>query len=298
KKSLLFRNHIRSKSAKMLLYKVLSSLRCLQPKTTSGVRPIFAVQNVFQRLFSTDDLIVKPPKKPISGYLVFMQENLPKLRQDPTLPDMKSVARKTGEMWSQLSPEKKLEYNARQRGKLEQWLIDHRAYMDSLTDEQRENIENSKRTKRHRKKLCANRRKLVKMGMPKKPLNSFTYFFKQSELERGDAPVRMFMKGAAEVWLRTPEEDKQKFYAMAAADKKRYVEEMEVWEARMIEEGHPEVVRGYRTQQSKKKRQLAKAAARLKAKEKKQVPKSTKKKGAKSNKKSSKKDQLSDSDSD
>lgn len=81
----------------------------------------------------------------------------------------------------------------------------------------------------------------VKLKRPVRPSNSFGLYLKS--LDRGDASVIEFMKGAALKWNALAQQDKEVFINEAKANNEKYNEELKHWEIKMINDGHEKLVR-------------------------------------------------------
>lgn len=75
---------------------------------------------------------------------------------------------------------------------------------------------------------------------PKKPASAFILWTKT--LDRGDASLADFVKGASRKWNALAKEDKQKFEMESKQKLDKFKAELQVWEAKMLAEGKKKLV--------------------------------------------------------
>jgi len=80
-----------------------------------------------------------------------------------------------------------------------------------------------------------------KLDMPVKPCGPFFLYMKT--LDRGEANVYDFARGAAIKWKMLPEEDKQKFRDESAKEYINYQANLKEWEAKMLLQGKSSLAR-------------------------------------------------------
>ncbi|KAI0239945.1 hypothetical protein LSAT2_009344 [Lamellibrachia satsuma] len=270
---------------------VLSVLRVSQRNFQSLLRPCIA-QAGFRFWGKESSQPPGIPKKPPTAFMAFFNEKRSSIMDANPGIRVTESSRIAGEMWRYLTDEERKVYKDNSHNMFVEYKVNRQEFLDSLTPEQKEQMETDRKRKRQRKLTTQRKMLLKELNKPSRGLISPFFCFAQShKLDRGEAPLREFTKGLAEYWKRMPVEEKEPYVAQSRENKKRYETAMLAWEKEMITEGRPELVRGYKPPKPAKK--IAKKSAKKIAKSTKKI---TKKKTSSSPKKKSKSTQTEDED--
>ncbi|XP_057665526.1 transcription factor A, mitochondrial-like [Diorhabda carinulata] len=182
------------------------------------------------------------PKKPLNPYMLFVVETRSNLiKENPNLKPV-DVFKKVAQQWKTITEEQKAKYQ--EIYKKEQEIYDQEVldYNISLSEEQREALHAASMEKREEKK----KRKLTKLikenHKPKKPPGPYLlYLIEQSQIK--NIPINILMKSSKDEWSKVPETEKQRFKNVYSKEVEKYEKELKNWEQKMLEEGHPELVR-------------------------------------------------------
>ncbi|XP_045424743.1 transcription factor A, mitochondrial isoform X2 [Lemur catta] len=160
-----------------------------------------------QKWFSS--ALASYPKKPMTSYLRFSQEQLPiyKARN----PDAKNteLIKKIAEVWRDLpDSEKKIYEDA------------YRADWEAYKEEE-----------------------LTMLGKPKRPRSAYNIFVAERFQEAKDSSSQAKLKSINENWKNLSSSEKQVYFQLAKDDKIRYHNEIKSWEEQMIEVGRADLVR-------------------------------------------------------
>jgi hypothetical protein len=188
--------------------------------------------------------VPKPKDHARTPYILFVADNYSELtRANPgvKLPDL---GRMLGQMWRVLPDEQKETYRARFKEEKAIRDADRQAKLSEMTDAEKNEIK-AIATEKKRRRSLRQRKKLEKTLLKPKPenVNPFVLFVKAKTVDRGDAPVQMYVKGLSEMWKKMPEDDKEVYVKEARANSARYRQRLAEWERRMIAQNHPELVR-------------------------------------------------------
>jgi len=202
-----------------------------------------------------------PPRRPLNGYITFTSKIYPQIKQqhpDYTAPE---VARTIGAMWKTMPEGEKKSYAPNFKSEMEAYVRTRKAYLNSLSPEQQQAREDTVKRKKARRNRMQKRKIWREFDKPKRPPNGYILFSNQHRANRKgkfETATELFKKIAAE-WRMLAEEDKQRYYQTAMDLQETYYKELMAWEDRMIEEGHPELVRGYKkpSQQKQKAAKLS-----------------------------------------
>lgn len=200
------------------------------------------------------------------------------------------IGKQLGQMWRELPEADKDKYKEVYRANMEKYKQEYDNFMANLSDAEKEQLQQDTATKRKKMLALKTKRKLKSLNKPKKPMGAFLLYYESQMTNRGTTPITVFLKQVAEEWQVMPETEKQPFLEKAKVEREKYEAELKVWEQRMLAEGHPELVRGYKPPkvQKRKVRKLKKAAPKKKKVIKKKAAKKVKaKKGTSKRTKSS-----------
>ncbi|CAF3393854.1 unnamed protein product [Rotaria sp. Silwood1] len=177
-------------------------------------------------------------------YALFIKDNYTETSKK--YPDLKmiDISKKIAEAWKSLPDDKKQTYI-----KLSQ---DQKAIYEkeknrlSPTDLQNVDADEKARRIEHRVK------KSIQHLPTKKPRTAFVHFM--LSLDRGNADLRDFMKGASQRWSQMPVQDKQKFEDLYQEEKQQYSKALVDWAAHNNEVLKPKIRRSSSSTSSKKQK--------------------------------------------
>ncbi|XP_014673269.1 PREDICTED: transcription factor A, mitochondrial-like [Priapulus caudatus] len=85
---------------------------------------------------------------------------------------------------------------------------------------------------------------LKKLGKPKRPISQMAYYFQDRMLEWDHSgTVTKYVQQCGDHWKSLSEAEKMHYKKRAEADRGRYDTAMHAWEARMLADGRPELLR-------------------------------------------------------
>ncbi|CAF1374703.1 unnamed protein product [Rotaria sordida] len=208
--------------------------------TTSVKTPSSSLDNVGESLHVVAKLRDLRARTP---YALFVKDNYSETSKK--YPDLKmtDISKKISEAWKNLSDDKKQTY-----AKISQ---DQRAIYEreknrlSAADLQKVDADEKARRIENRVK------KSIQQLPTKKPRTAFIHFL--STLDRGNADLRDFMKGAAQRWSQMSTEEKQKFEDLHEEEKQQYNQTLVSWAALNKEALKPKIRRSSSSASSKKK---------------------------------------------
>nr|CAD7570606.1 unnamed protein product [Timema californicum] len=85
--------------------------------------------------------------------------------------------------------------------------------------------------------------KKKELGKPKKPITAFLMFFQEKAKLRGDIPFKIWQQKMSQEWESLPDEIKVQYLDKASQYWQSYLQELQLWEEKMIRLGHIDVVR-------------------------------------------------------
>ncbi|GFT40883.1 transcription factor A [Nephila pilipes] len=178
-----------------------------------------------------------PPKKPLTAYMIFCQDNRKELlKGNPSLTSIEQI-KKLAAQWSLLSLDKREPYEIKARESTVLYGEAHKEYYEKLTEEQKKEIAKLKAEKREARRLFKLKKALKESGIPKLPLKAYALFVQSEAKNRDIKQPAEFIKESAEKWKTLSEAEKKKFDDLAEEEKKRYGKEFEKWRRKMIADG-------------------------------------------------------------
>ncbi|KAL2078241.1 hypothetical protein ACEWY4_025926 [Coilia grayii] len=235
-----------------------------------------------------------PPKRPLNGYMRFVQEQRPQMvRQHPDFKAIE-VIKKIATRWRLLRPEQKRPFEKAALADRDQYKVMLERYKAQLTPAQSKALVEEQRQKRAKRMAIKKKRELTKLGKPKRPRLPFNIFMSEHFEEARGITVVAKMKSLQDDWRKLSIMQKQVYVQLAEDDKVRYKNEMKRWEEHMVEIGRQDLIRRKETARKAtkagKKRAKSKVAKPKKAvAKKKQAAKKTTKKTTKSTVRNTKK---------
>lgn len=182
-------------------------------------------------------------KKHANPYLLFVQKQYKDVAEKNPTMKSKDIFQNLGNTWKSMTFDQKIIYlddasKQRQEKKVElATLFKTKEEADAFAQNQKD-----LRSKR-RKELKERREKREKalLKRPKKPQSAF--FLYTQTLDRGEAPVTQFVKGASQKWKALPTQDKEKYEVEAKALAEKYQKDLKEWEVKMMADGKSNLVR-------------------------------------------------------
>ncbi|XP_040923274.1 transcription factor A, mitochondrial [Toxotes jaculatrix] len=209
-----------------------------------------------------------PPKRPLNGYMRFVQQQKPVItRQNPEIRSV-DIIRKLAEQWREMSPEQKQPFEEASLRAREQFKLDVERYQAQLTPAQVQQQALERRQKLAKRKAIRKKRELTNLGKPKRPRSAFNIFMSEHFEEARGTTTTGKMKSLLEDWRNLFSHQKQVYTQLAEDDKIRYKNEMKSWEDHMVDIGREDLIREQTMSNRKKAAAAKKAAMKAKAKSK------------------------------
>lgn len=189
--------------------------------------------------------VPEKPKRPLTPYFKFVQERRESIIKQ--YPDWKvtQVSVQCAADWKALDKSTKSKYEERYKTDIEQYAKKYSEYMNSLTPEQKEALENYKHEVKQAKVRRERKKKIRETGKPKRPVGAYMlYVMEQAKLPSNANKSYVTLLGQLkDTWAEMPEGEKAKYLQETAKAKQQYEEDLKNWELKMMEEGNLDVVR-------------------------------------------------------
>lgn len=158
------------------------------------------------------------------------------------------IVTECAKLWATHDESKKASLNVVYQKEKEQFAKERARYENSLTAEQRDQLDEFKQDLLESREKRAYKKKVREMEKPKKPASGFLRFLSEkfASGDRGDLAYRDFQKKIVEEWKTMSDEKKQKYNDAFHAEAKEYKRELAKWELKMIRLGYVELVRQVR----------------------------------------------------
>ncbi|KZC07841.1 PREDICTED: transcription factor A, mitochondrial-like [Dufourea novaeangliae] len=200
-------------------------------------------QNALKYTTKENELPPKP-KRPVSCFIMYLNSVRSKLKEEN--PDLKAIhlAQKASQAWAQLNPNYKEHLRNEYIQNYETYVVKVKEYENSLTEEQKKLLKESKTRYKLANRGLDVKEKLKTFQKPKRPMTSFFIYVKSKQNERKpNITQRVWMKDVAEQWYAMSDIERAKYNTEASGLKKQYNQELLKWEKEMIELGHLDIVR-------------------------------------------------------
>lgn len=228
------------------------------------------------QLKSSSSVLSELSRKVPNSFALFMKQSFREEKAKNPALKATEVTTKLASVWRAMPYDQKSQY-FKEADQLRKELKSEKTKI--LAEKSKEEVANLKKEMkekiRERKKHLASfriKRARNLSNKPKKPTNSFGLYLQS--LDRGDASLIDFSKGASHKWKALAAEDKERFEVEAKKNMEKYKEEVKKWETRMLAEGKVELVS--KAMKERMRREL-KAAVPKKARVSKTKKKATKK---------------------
>ncbi|XP_032108417.1 transcription factor A, mitochondrial [Sapajus apella] len=187
--------------------------------------------------------VARYPKKPVSSYIRFSQEQLPILRAQN--PDLKTteLIRRIAERWRELPESEKKIYEDAYRAAWVTYKEEVNRIEEQLTPCQITSLRQEMIHKNLRRKFMLKKRELSLLGKPKRPRTAYNIYVAERFQETMDGTPQEKLKTVVESWKNLPSSEKKIYIQLAEDDKIRYDNEIKSWEEQMIEVGRRDLLR-------------------------------------------------------
>lgn len=183
------------------------------------------------------------PKKPLTSYLRFSTEQLPRFKAKHPDVKLSELMRKIGAAWRELPDEEKKVYEADFKAEWKAYKEAMSKFKDQLTPTQLVSFEREGREKRLRKKTSIKKRELTLLGKPKRPRSAYNIYVSECFQESRENSSQGKLKTINESWKNLSSDERQVYIQLAKDDRIRYDNEMKSWEDQMAEEGRSDLIR-------------------------------------------------------
>ncbi|KAK2815437.1 hypothetical protein Q5P01_025904 [Channa striata] len=184
-----------------------------------------------------------PPKRPLNGYMRYVQQQQPILtRQNPDIKTI-DIIRRIAQQWRVMTPEQKQPFEEASQRAREQFKLELQGYQAQLTPAQVEQQALEKKQRMAKRKAIRKKRELTTLGKPKRPRSSFNIFMSEHFEEARGTTTQAKMKSVLDDWRNLFTHQKQVYKQLAEDDKIRYKNEIKSWEEHMVEIGREDLIR-------------------------------------------------------
>lgn len=181
----------------------------------------------------------------LNPFTLFMKENYKSTAQsNPNVPN-KQIFAMLASSWRSMSMDEKMKYVETARENQRQKKVQLERFFSSIPEKDASSVMKSmKETRSNRRKELKEfriRREKKSLNKPKPPPGAF--FLYSKTLDRGEADIKEFVKGASMKWKALAQQDKQKFVDQNRKLTEEYQLKLKEWETRMVAEGRVKLVR-------------------------------------------------------
>lgn len=184
------------------------------------------------------------PKRPVNAYIRFLQSIRPALKSKNPKASPTEISKLAAAQWQVLDLANKTKLEEEYKKEQAIWLQQNAKYLSQLTDEQKEEIRQSRVEKSEEKAKREYRKRVKDLGKPKRPLNGFLLYCQEQKpknLTRDEN--RSQIKSLSEQWSKLSETQKEPYQRRAADAVAKYRQDMLKWEEKMIAQDNMDVVR-------------------------------------------------------
>ncbi|XP_054726637.1 transcription factor A, mitochondrial isoform X1 [Anastrepha obliqua] len=186
------------------------------------------------------------PKKPLTPYFRFMQEQRPKIIAENPKISTVDIVRMVSKRWNDADAALKKRLQDDYRRDQHQFVEIRTKYEAKLTDEQRAELKQLKKDIQDAKDRRMIRKRIKELGRPKRPASAFLRFLTQERTNSPQTPkqtYREWHQWCTEKWSRLSDKEKEVFLAESRKDMELYKTEIAQWEEKMVRLGNIDVVR-------------------------------------------------------
>ncbi|XP_035670496.1 transcription factor A, mitochondrial-like [Branchiostoma floridae] len=232
-----------------------------------GTRPTTPLLQSSRWFVQSSSKFPTPPKRPANAYIRYVNQKMPTVRSQNPGAGPKQIVRICASLWKQLSDTEKQPYINDAAAEREKYKSEYEDFKSDFTIEEWGEYQDSRRQRRRQLQNRRRREELQQLGKPKQPVHGYGLFVKEM-LSGSSGNMAQQMKDMKGQWINLPETEKQKYMSEANKAKEKYEAEMQAWEKKMVDQGRPELVRGYKPPKTtdKKKKPKKKTIATKAAK--------------------------------
>ncbi|XP_017782568.1 PREDICTED: transcription factor A, mitochondrial [Nicrophorus vespilloides] len=198
------------------------------------------------------------PKRPLTPYFRFMRDCREEyMRKNP---DMKNteLTKVLALDWMNVHETIKEKYSDEYKSELDNYNKQHLIYLSKLSDEQKLAIKTAIKEQKDIKKKRHMKKRFREMNRPKRPLGPYMQFLMEYA-RKSNMNMKEVISSIKGKYQQLSESEKEVYVMRYEEAKARYEKEMVEWEAKMIEEGHVDVIRQIAQKENKPSRLRSKA---------------------------------------
>ncbi|XP_017484640.1 PREDICTED: transcription factor A, mitochondrial isoform X2 [Rhagoletis zephyria] len=186
------------------------------------------------------------PKKPLTPYFRYMQDQRPKILAENPKFSTVDVVRLVSKRWSDADAALKKRLQDEYKREQQAFVEIRAKYEAKMSDEQRAELKQLKQDIQDAKERRMMRKRIKELGRPKRPASAFLRFLRE---ERTNSPqpikqtYREWHQRCTEKWSRLSDKEKEVFLVESRKDMELYKKEIALWEEKMVRLGNIDVVR-------------------------------------------------------
>lgn len=230
------------------LVRLLNSSRlCVSSRTSIPSYQLTAGLNTSTPLWDpvgSDSKLPPRPKRPVNAFIRYVQSVRSSLHAKNPKASPADISKLAATQWQVLDAASKSKLEEEYKKEQAVWLEENAKYLSQLTDQQKEEIRQTRAEKTEEKAKREYRKKVKELGKPKRPLNGFLLFcadVKPKNLNKQENQSQIKLMG--QKWAQLSEAEKAPYNSRAAEALVKYHEQMKQWEDKMIAEDHLDVIR-------------------------------------------------------
>lgn len=184
-------------------------------------------------------------QRQVNPFSLYVKENIRNVVQQNPNSKVTSIYSMMASQWRSMTFEQKLTYldkanENREANKRELNDLYANLSKDKIKEVQKK-IKENRSIRRKKLSKMRTKRQQNKLKKPKRPPSGFILY--AQSLDRGEANMTEFTKGAAFKWKSLAQEDKDKFLNESKKLQEEYKMQLRTWESKMLAEGHEKLVR-------------------------------------------------------
>ncbi|CAI9722207.1 Hypothetical predicted protein [Octopus vulgaris] len=239
---------------------------------------IFRLLSTFDHRSSDAEELPKPPKKPYTMFFEFLDRNRQAVVSNNPGIKNPEVISLISNMYRNLSEADKTLLREESVKRFQAYKEEYVKFKASLSPQQLQAMTILSQKKKASRLKREKKRAEKKYGHPQRPISSYGVFVRENKGKRGNMGFAEFSKYLSRIWKEMSDKEKSVYHDMSLAERERYAVQMVDWEQLMLEEGRPELIRGYKKTKQKKAKTKPKTKTKTKAKKKRKTKKKTSKK--------------------
>ncbi|KAL1771523.1 transcription factor A, mitochondrial [Sigmodon hispidus] len=183
------------------------------------------------------------PKKPMTSYLRFSTEQLPRFKAKHPDAKLSELIKKIAAAWRELPDAEKKVYEADFKAEWKAYKEAMGKFKEQLTPSQLVSFEKEVKQKRNKKKASIKKRELTLLGKPKRPRSAYNIYVSESFQETKDESAQGKLRTIYQAWKSLSNDEREAYIQLAKDDRIRYDNEMKSWEEQMAEVGRSDLIR-------------------------------------------------------